>query len=120
MSATFSNSNGTVIVNGSTQSSGHVLVSNASGQATFTNYAPTKKYNILGEEYEIEGLYSYNDLHLANCIATLNILGEPYWIEIKKQGVTFDSDLEKFIEERLKQRRREDNINKIVGTNSKS
>lgn len=71
-------------------------------------------YHILGEDYEIES--SYQDIQLSNVIATLNVLGEPYWRELKKNNVYFDEDLDKFIEKKLKQQRRDNNISEIIGT----
>ena len=55
-------------------------------------------YVILGEEYESEG---YPDHTLGMAIATLNVLGKPYWIELKKQSFSFGYDIDKFIEERI-------------------
>jgi hypothetical protein len=56
------------------------------------------KYVILGEEYKTDYAFS-NDIVIA--IATLNVLGKPYWIELKKQNFSFGYDLDKFIEERI-------------------
>jgi hypothetical protein len=55
-----------------------------------------KTYVILGEEYE-----TYLDPTLGMAIATLNLLGKPYWLELKNQGVTFGYDIDNFIEERI-------------------
>ena len=55
-------------------------------------------YVILGEEYETDG---YSDPTLGMAIATLNVLGKPYWIELKKQNFSFGYDIDKFIEERI-------------------
>ena len=55
-------------------------------------------YVILGEEYETNG---YPDPTLGMAIATLNVLGKPYWLELKKQNFTFGYDIDGFIEERI-------------------
>lgn len=53
-------------------------------------------------------------------LATLNVLKEPYWRELKKQNIYFDEGMKKFIETRLLKIRRDEGIDKIVGTNSKT
>ena len=59
---------------------------------------PKITYVILGEEYETDG---YSDSSIAMAIATLNVLGKPYWLELKKQNFTFGYDMDAFIEERI-------------------
>ena len=58
--------------------------------------APVNKctYNVLGEDIEIEG---WTDSQLANTIATINVLGEPFYIELKKQKVYLPSKIEDFL-----------------------
>ena len=68
-------------------------------------------YVILGEEYETEG---YPDTSLGIAIATLNILGKPYWLELKKQNFTFGYDMDAFIEERITVLDRDKKINDIL------
>lgn len=114
-------SGSTLTVNGLSQSINNTSLTINNG-TIYTNGSINRHilYNILGAEFKSEYHHlSYNDdLYLRNIIATLNILGEPYWIELKKQGVILhDGDMEKFIEERLMQLRRENIIDKIVGTN---
>ncbi len=55
-------------------------------------------YVILGEEYETNG---YPDPTLGMAIATLNVLGKLYWLELKKQQFSFGYDIDAFIEERI-------------------
>ena len=102
-------SSSSMSINGTAQT----LISNNSSYSISNKY-PCNKYFILGEEYEGEGYYVDNNI--SNVIATLNVLGEPYWIELKKQNYSLSGDMEIFIEERLRQRRREHNINQVVGT----
>lgn len=66
------------------------------GSATIQSQKTT--YVILGEEYETDG---YSDPILGMTIATLNVLGKPYWLELKKQQFSFGYDIDAFIEERI-------------------
>jgi hypothetical protein len=68
-------------------------------------------YVILGEEYETDG---YPDPTIAMIIATLNILGKHYWIELKKQNFTFGYEMDAFIEERITVLDRDKKINDIL------
>ena len=80
---------------------------------TFGNVSIAKtKYFILGEEYECN--ITYNDAQVAMIIATLNILGEPFWIELKKQGCILNSDMTNFIETRLKIINRNNKVEDIL------
>lgn len=77
--------------------------------ATITSQKTT--YVILGEEYETEG---YPDTSLGIAIATLNVLGKPYWLELKKQSFSFGYEMDKFIEERITVLDRDKKINDIL------
>lgn len=80
---------------------------------TFGNVSIAKtKYFILGEEYECN--ITYNDVKVAMIIATLNILGEPFWIDLKKQGCVLNSDMANFIETRLKIINRNNKVEDIL------
>ena len=80
---------------------------------TFGNVSIEKtKYFILGEEYECN--ITYNDVKVAMIIATLNILGEPFWIDLKKQGCVLNSDMANFIETRLKIINRNNKVEDIL------
>ena len=67
---------------------------------TATIQTPKITYVILGEEYEVES-GSFMDASTASIIATLNVLGKPYWLELKKQNFSFGYDMDGFIEERI-------------------
>lgn len=66
------------------------------GSATIQQ--PKTTFVILGEELEVEG---YIDMLTPLVIASLNVLGKPYWLELKKQNIHIDSKIEAFIEERI-------------------
>jgi len=86
----------------STVASGNVnaIYGNGHGSwgTTATIQQPKTTYVILGEELEVEG---YIDMMTPLIIASLNVLGKPYWLELKKQNVHIDSKIEAFIEERI-------------------
>jgi hypothetical protein len=71
----------------------------------------SQTYVILGEEYETEG---YPDTSLCIAIATLNVLGKPYWLELKKQSFSFGYDMDAFIEERITVLDRDKKIDDIL------
>ncbi len=73
---------------------------------------PTTTYIILGEEFKAKSYYI--DLPVANVIATLNVLGKPYWDELKKQGPGLDYDMIEFIENRIKVIERDKKVDDIL------
>ena len=81
------------------------------GSATIQT--PKITYVILGEEYEVES-GSFMDASTASIIATLNVLGKPYWLELKKQSFSFGYDMDAFIEERITILDRDKKINDIL------
>jgi hypothetical protein len=74
---------------------------------------PKITYVILGEEYEVES-GSFMEASTASIIATLNVLGKPYWLELKKQQFSFGYEMDKFIEERITVLDRDKKINDIL------
>jgi len=78
-----------------------------------TIQTPKVTYVILGEEYEVES-GSFMDASTASIIATLNVLGKPYWLELKKQQFSFGYDIDAFIEERIIVLDRDKKINDIL------
>jgi len=79
------------------------------GSATIQSQKTT--YVILGEELEVDG---YQDIITPLIIATLNVLGKPYWLELKKQQFSFGYDIDAFIEERIIVLDRDKKINDIL------
>ena len=74
----------------------------------------TSKYHILGEEFETN---SYLDGTTAVMISTLNVLGRPFYEELKKNNVSFPDDMDKFIQQRLKVLDRDKKIDSIIKDN---
>ena len=69
------------------------------------------KFNILGEVYEHTG---WIDGHISVAISTINILGKPFWDELKKNGVIFPHEMEQFIEKRITILERDKKIDDII------
>ena len=74
----------------------------------------TSKYHILGEEFETNG---YLDGTTAVMISTLNVLGKPFYEELKKNNVSFPNDMDEFIQQRLKVLDRDKKIDSIIKDN---
>ena len=70
-------------------------------------------YHLMGEDIEVEG---FTDLNIASTIALINTLGWKYYEELKKNNVTFSTDLEYILEQRYKVYVREQKINSILET----
>jgi hypothetical protein len=80
------------------------------GTSFNTTIAKTK-YHILGEEVEVSG---YIDGTTAMMISTLNVLGKPYYDELKKNNVSFSNEIEDFLKQKFKILQREDRIDSIL------
>jgi hypothetical protein len=109
-----SNSNGSTLT--TTGGNGSTLTTTG-GNINYvtTGYSFTKsKYHILGEEFEIDG---YLDVTTAIMISTLNVLGKPFYEELKKNNVSFSDDMDKFIQKRLKVLDRDKKIDSIIKDN---
>jgi hypothetical protein len=104
--------------------SNNILISGLSGTNTTTTngistvYAVSgssgsskKKFNILGDVYEHTG---YIDGHIAVAISTINVLGKPFWDELKKNEVVFPKEMEKFIEKKFIILERDKKIKDII------
>ena len=92
-------------------------ITNTSGSTGTINYVSgssghsKNKFNILGEVYEHTG---YIDGHISVAISTINILGKPFWDELKKNGVIFPNEMEQFIEKRITILERDKKIDDII------
>lgn len=75
------------------------------------SYSSKTKYIVLGEEVEID---ASPDSELAIAIATLNVLGRPFYEELKKQNITFPDVIEESIQRNLLILEREVKIDKII------
>jgi len=76
------------------------------------NYSINKiTYHVLGEDIEVEG---YGDPHLAVAISTLNVLGKPFYDELKKNNITLPSEIEEYLEVKFKILERDRKIKEIL------
>lgn len=92
----------------STLSSGQYLTWGGSTM----NYSVNKTtYHVLGEDIEVEG---YGDSHLAVVISTLNVLGKPFYDELKKNNLTLPSEIEEYLEIKFKILERDRKIKEIL------
>ena len=118
-STTTTSSNGTLTTSNSggtltTSNSGGTLTTSYNGNIKYvtTGYSfTTSKYHILGEDFESNG---YLDGINVVMISTLNILGRPFYEELKKNNVPFPDDMDKFIQQRLKVLERDLKIESII------
>lgn len=93
---------------------GGITWANTWSNSVYGNYTITQtkyKYHILGEDVELE---TYSSPELISIIATLNILGEPYYRQLKLNNMSFGKELEDFIEKRLKVLKRDETIDKLI------
>jgi hypothetical protein len=92
----------------STLSSGQYLTWGGSTM----NYSVNKTtYHVLGEDIEVEG---YGDSHLAVVISTLNVLGKPFYDELKKNNITLQKEIEEYLEVKFKILERDRKIKEIL------
>jgi hypothetical protein len=78
---------------------------------SFNTTISKAKYHIFGEDVEVEG---YIDGTTAMMISTLNVLGKPYYDELKKNIVSFSNEIEDFLKQKFKILQREDRIDSIL------
>ena len=113
-STSTSNSTSTISIS---NSNGSTLTTTTGGNLNYvtTGYSfTTAKYHILGEDFETNG---YLDGATAVMISTLNVLGKPFYEELKKNNVSFPDDMDEFIQQRLKVLDRDKKIDSIIKDN---
>ena len=91
----------------STLSSGQYLTWGGSTM----NYSPKTTYHVVGEDIEVDG---YGDPYLAVAISTLNILGKPFYDQLKKNNVSLPSEIEEYLEVKFKILERDRKIKDII------
>lgn len=108
---------GNITLSGSTSSAGITTTATSNITSTYTTWGNAgisiskSKYHILGEDYEFDG---YVESHTVILISTLNVLGRPFWEELKKNNVYVDEEMKKFIERRLTILDRDKKIDDII------
>ena len=71
----------------------------------------TTTYNVLGENITLDG---YKDFNTANIIAIINVLGKPYYDELRKQGISLPDKIDSFLEEKFRILERDRKINSVI------
>jgi hypothetical protein len=100
-----------------TSNSGAILTSN-SGNINYvtTGYSAISTiYHILGEDFETS---NYLDGSTVVMICTLNVLGRPFYEELKKNKISFPQEMDEFIQQRLKVLERDMKIESIIENKS--
>ena len=76
------------------------------------NYAVQKTtYHVLGEDVEVEG---HGDVNVAIAISTLNVLGKPFYDELKKNKISLPYEIEDYLEVKFKILERDRKINDVL------
>lgn len=105
----------TTTTTSTTISTGATLTtSNSGGNINYvtTGYSAISTiYHILGEDFETG---NYLDGTTAVMISTLNVLGRPFYEELKKNNVSFPKEMDEFIQQRLKVLERDMKIESII------
>lgn len=81
------------------------------GGSTINYTAQKTIYHVLGEDVEVDG---YVDSSLAVAISTLNILGKPFYDELKKNDICFPKEVEEYLEVKFKILERDRKINEVL------
>ena len=102
---TICNSSGVITTNST--SSQHLVYAGST-----MNYSINKTtYHVLGEDIEVE---AYTDVNLAVIISTLNVLGKPFYDELKKNKVSFPVEIEEFLVKKFIILERDRKINDVL------
>jgi hypothetical protein len=78
---------------------------------SFNTTIAKAKYHILGEDVEIDG---YVDGTTAMMISTLNVLGKPFYDELKKNNVSFSREIEDYLKVKFMSMERDNKIDSIL------
>lgn len=80
-----------------------------------------KTYHILGEDftYEYHNPYAYgsDESYISIIISSINIMGKPFYDDLKKQGINIPDEIDNFINERFKILERDNKISKLISSN---
>ena len=105
------------IISTSNLSTGSALYSSAT-TGTWNNITSNynysyPKYNIFGEEVEVES--SSRDPFLAQNLSLINVLGKPFYDELIKNGFVFTEKVDKILQKHFKIQERDNKIKKVLG-----
>jgi hypothetical protein len=79
---------------------------------TSTGTSTKKTYYVLGEKVDIN--QNFEKSLLIQLISTINVLGKPYYDQLKKNNYDFPQELEDFLEKKFKELERDDKINQLI------
>jgi hypothetical protein len=74
-------------------------------------HLPRTTYHVLGEDIQVE---DHSDPHLVVVISTLNVLGKPFYDELRKNNLSFPSEIEEYLEIKFKVLERDRKIKDIL------
>jgi hypothetical protein len=97
-------SSNTTITNGTTGS--YVVY----GNGNTLSFAKTT-YHVLGEDIQVD---SYANAEVGITISTLNILGKPFYDQLKKNNITLPTEIEEYLEKKFKILERDRKIKDIL------
>lgn len=108
-------SSGILTISGTNSSLTTSTLSSGQYLGSTMNYTMSKAtYHVLGEDIEVDG---YVDPNLVIIISTLNVLGKPFYDELKKNKVTLPLDIEEYLEVKFKILERDRKIKDILKSN---
>ena len=99
-----STSSNTIITNGTAGS----YISYGNGHTL--SFAKTT-YHVLGEDIQVD---SYANAELGIAISTLNVLGKPFYDQLKKNNITLPTEIEEYLEKKFKILERDRKIKDIL------
>ena len=108
----------TTISTGVSSANGATLTTSNNGNINYvtTGYSAISTiYHILGEDFDTS---NYLDGTTAVMICTLNVLGRPFYEELKKNKISFPQEMDEFIQQRLKVLERDMKIESIIENKS--
>jgi hypothetical protein len=109
-------STGTLTISGTNSS-----ITTSTGNAQYLVYGNSNNlsfakttYHVLGEDIQVD---SYSDPNLAVVISTLNVLGKPFYDELKKNNITLPTEIEENLKVKFKVLERDRKIKDILKPN---
>ena len=106
--------------------SGSIIVSGTNSNTTITTGTPGSyilygsgntlsfaktTYHVLGEDIQVD---SYANAELGIAISTLNVLGKPFYDQLKKNNITLPTEIEEYLEKKFKILERDRKIKDIL------
>ena len=103
-------STNTFNVSNTTTTVGTTLINVSSG-TSYTISQNKVKYNVLGKEIEVEG---YRNFEISLCLALINTNGIEFYLELKKQEITFPNEIGELLEAEIVSHFRNKKIDSVI------